>query len=235
MCTGAFGVNCANDTICRIGQQNDGEPDVCAEWWRGALHEVWGASHPAQQDPFKTVPIMLHGDEGKYTKGRSIMAVSFGTPLVHGFSLDTRWPITVLPSRLMHVDGHNYVTLDELQAFIADSFNKAFAARVQGFRAAYVGTKGDWKFHVQLRPLCGRTPAGDLICFDCQASSKNEALLHTDVSDTAAWITTIATQTTNLPPLAAAVGWHWNSYFADLLHTVWLGIGRDAVGTWPAN
>ena len=188
--------------------------------------------HPAQDEPEKTVPVMFHGDEGKYSKGRSIMVMSWGTPLVHGTSMETRWPITVLPSRLMYCVDHQYITLNQLQAWLAERFNAGFNARVNGFRMAFMGTKGDWKFHVQLRPVCRRTPAADLICFDCEASKSNVLMLFTDVRVNASWIATARVQHESLPPMAAALGWHWHGYFADVLHTVWLGVGRDAVGSW---
>jgi len=215
----------------RLGPQI-GDEDACKGFWQSALSESWGRLHPAQGDPDRTVPVLLHGDEGKYSKGRSIMVLSWGTPLVHGVSMETRFPITVLPSRLMYCVGHQYVTLDQLQAFLASSFDKAFRERVCTFRAAYMGVKGDWKFHVQLRPDFGRSAAADLICFDCMASQSVPGLLYTDVGPNAGWIATIQEQGDNLPPLAATPGWHWNSYFADVLHTVWLGVGRDAVGSW---
>ena len=61
-----------------------------------------------------------------------------------------------------------------------------------------------------------------------------QACLSTDISANATWMATIRTEPRAqiLPPLSDTVGWSFLSYLYDLLHGLWLGIGRDAVGAW---
>jgi hypothetical protein len=63
-----------------------------------------------------------------------------------------------------------------------------------------------------------------------------QACLSTDISANATWMATIRTEPRAqiLPPLSDTVGWSFLSYLYDLLHGLWLGIGRDAVGACGA-
>lgn len=54
------------------------------------------------------VPILLHGDEGQTLKKAPIFIWTWGSPLVHGASLDTRFIITVLHSVLRRTNVVHY-------------------------------------------------------------------------------------------------------------------------------
>ena len=129
-------------------------------------------NHPALADPTKTSPVFLHGDEGAGNKKKPVLVLSISCPLVTGHSMDTKFPVVVLPSKYM-----TKKTWLELQEMLSKAFNKGWLKRVKGYRFAYAGTRGDWKWHVQLYPEEGVSYSSDHICFGCDASVTDEDCL----------------------------------------------------------
>lgn len=152
----------------RLGIPEDDSADVCAQWWRQAAHEPWGRMHPARSSS-RTVPLFMHGDEGTGHKKKPVMVLSVGSPLSQGHSLDTRFPNLVMPGKLMC-----WKTKLEFQDFMAEGFNRCWKGLAGGYRGVYAGTRGDWKFHVQIFPEEGVSYTSELICFGCGASTTNE-------------------------------------------------------------
>ena len=86
--------------------------------------------------------------------------------------MDTKFPVVVLPSKYM-----TKKTWLELQEMLSKAFNKGWLKRVKGYRFAYAGTRGDWKWHVQLYPEEGVSYSSDHICFGRDASVTDEDCL----------------------------------------------------------
>ena len=186
-------------------------------------------SHPGLTEE-RVIPLLLHGDEGAGPKKLPVLVVSVSCPLSRAESLNKKFPLIILPSKYLCKE-----TWLELQTVLSEGLNAAWHKRTRGYKSCFVGVKGDWKFHVQLFPSEGVSYTSDQICLCCGASKTDPSLLSTDLSDSAGWLSSVLEEPrnpANLPPLSKAAGWSFFCYFMDLLHTIWLGIGRDAVGSF---
>ena len=146
-------------------------------------------------------------------------------------------------------------TWQELQEFIATGSNRCYTRKLRSyaqkkrrrggdsskserpFRGIYAGFRGDMKFFVQLNPQDKASYTSENARSGCGASFRNPETACTDVRPDAGWVRTVRStpQPGQLPPLAAALGWSFLSYFVDLLHVVYLGVARDAVGSFIAD
>ena len=150
----------------RLGLPADDTSDVCRQWWESAAKEPWCTTHPALQAPQKTIPLMLHGDEGTGVKKKPVLVLSVGTPLTTGDSFMTKFPCCLIAGKLMCAE-----TKLELQEFLSRGFNKGFHQRTRGYRSSFCGTKGDWKFHFQMWPESGCSFTSEEVCLGCRAAT----------------------------------------------------------------
>jgi hypothetical protein len=106
------------------------------------------------------------------------------------------------------------------------------ATRVSGWRGYFFAVKGDWKFTAEAFRSSDRHFKSQMICNQCLAS-QNGPFAYTDVSPDAGWRFTCAVGIPRtFTPMQNALGFSWYGIMADLLHTVWLGIARDAIGSF---
>jgi hypothetical protein len=132
--------------------------------------------------------------------------------------------IKVIPTRLMAKN-----TLREIHEHFAVMMNDMYARPVGGWRGAFVGLKGDWKYQQEVHQHAHFYKA-DSVCELCSAHASNPATLYSDLREDAGWVATEREPRT-VSPLRLAVGFSWFSQFADVLHCVWLGFARDLVGS----
>jgi hypothetical protein len=108
--------------------------------------------------------------------------------------------------------------------------NDLAATRCKGWRGCYVGLKGDWKYQCQALELFSQNWKSKNCCEMCLAAPDG-IFNYCNVGESAPWTYTTSVSSTNkLPSLGRVRGFSWYSNFADLLHVVWIGIGRDVVG-----
>ena len=112
----------------------------------------------------------MHGDEGTGHKKKPVLVMSFGTPLATGDSFMTKFPCCVIASKYLCSE-----TKLEIQEFMSKGFNKACETEARGYKSAFVGTKGDWKFHVQLFPEEGVSYTSEEVCLACKAATTHMA------------------------------------------------------------
>ncbi len=106
---------------------------------------------------------------------------------------------------------------------------------------AYAGMTGDLEFHrdANLHIASGRYYACNSCCSKCLASKTDPHLAYDDVSDTAGWRSTVLDTATYLamtpapmwPPAKLIHGWCHELCLDDTLHTLFLGVGQDVLGS----
>ena len=226
-----------------------------AEFWDAARNEDWARAHPVyEQDLRNYLPIRIHGDDGKYSKERSVCIWNWSGVFPHGDAQDTRFLITVVPTHIFWCEGKVNKTLEAVTSFLTWSINVMFAgvwpeegfaaASLNGerllkaggplagnWRAAFAGFKSDWKFEkeVFMQTRCWRAR---LVCPNCLASSQGENL-YTDPDGN--WRNTtfnhadLAAEPDPRSPLEGILGFHHDLVYVDVMHVLFLGIGRDLV------
>lgn len=216
--------------------------------WRG------GRAHDSCIDRWHRIvqtACVAHGD----TK---VMIFQWQSVLHHGASLDTRHLITVMQEKVYwkRANGIN-ASLQTIMAFIAWSLNVLFEGlwpdagappelrwSMRGlpiagpWRACMIGVKGDWKF-LRVIMLAKRHYNASFVCFKCFASNKIPELLYTNTTASAGWRLTYETMHDYMrntpadrrPSLLLVRGFHTGMVLPDLLHTVFLGVGRFFVAS----
>jgi hypothetical protein len=232
-------------------------PDV---FWQGVQSEEWFQRHPDlkvhERLPF-TIPIRVHGDEGTGQKKKGILVMQWQGCLRHASTLESKFLITTMPTRLYVKQNKVNVTLEALNKFIAWSINqmstglwatsgearhlntlKAGCELAGPWRAVFAGLKGDWKF-VKEATRCARGPSSRLVCPECFASSTDDMFNYADTRADAPWRMTRVrhdhweenTPADARPSISHIRGWHVSLVYWDLLHMLFLGVGQDFVGS----
>lgn len=228
--------------------------DFLTEFW-GALQNLdWVRAHPALQSPLQwstTIPLLFHGDEAEFLDDQQVYVLSWKGALSHGPSAKSRYLVAALPCRLLV----SQVSLQQVLKFVAWSlgcmtdghwplqeydvsnaqlplaeYRQEFAGQplCQGFRCAFMGTKGDLKFqHMHCYTFSRYYLCHDL-CPQCTASKVHANRLYTDLRP-GRWTQSYATCT---GALKSVPGWHHATIWLDPMHLLYVhGCASDLVGS----
>ncbi|CAE7831362.1 Cpr [Symbiodinium necroappetens] len=214
------------------------------DFWDRASHEEWGRGHPvldwSPEDRARAIAISLHGDEGQGKRGKSTMVLSWSPLAVHRPALLNKYPFCVIQADHFHYEGTKNVTLGGLQKCLADSLNMCNQpgnTTLQGYSLHLTVGKGDWKFRREWLQMPRSYLNADLICPRCFASGTP--------GSQKPWLDPVRERYNNTADLLLAQdsrvgpdialhsvkGWSPLGEMADLLHAVWIGTARDAVGS----
>ncbi|CAE7214290.1 unnamed protein product, partial [Symbiodinium sp. CCMP2456] len=180
------------------------------EFWNEARSEDWGANHPVQSWSEHAYHFLV--TVGKLER------------------------IHVIKSDFFHYNGDRNITLEHLQADLVQSLNRcADKDNKLGATLHVVAGKADWKFRrewLQQTRFYGKVTHGtNGICARCFAA-KNDWLdvkeKFNNDSDVALAQETAVGENIAMKQLS---GWSCNMEGPDLLHCIWLGTGRDLVGS----
>ena len=221
---------------CVVGK---GRAEAIRLFWEHSSQHEWVKNHPHLQDraqwPF-TIPLWIHGDKTESFQSQKILVLSYMSALVTGCSWSSRYVFAVVPDEFIAP-----CTLQQLLGKFAAELNSLQAGEpVAGpYRFVYGGSKGDLEFFWQAYAL-KRYYRCNLLCSRCWASKTSQALLWTDMSETAAWReTTVRTAEflTNaehqgeVPALCGVRGWSADTLHFDIMHNLFIGSGRDLAGS----
>ena len=147
-----------------------------------------------------------------------------------------------MKSECFHYDrrGKN-ITLQQIQKALVDSFNRCADRSTNtllGCSAHYILGKGDWKWRVEFlnQPryygkVGSRAPSTGL-CPRCFANRDNWLdVLHESFNNPEDIAAARATACGPNIPMGSLAGWHVDMELPDTLHTIYLGCGRDLVGS----
>ncbi|CAK9057737.1 unnamed protein product, partial [Durusdinium trenchii] len=208
----------------------------------GALHLV---THPVHQLPdaakAASAGIMLHGDEGQGKSSKSVLVISWSAMGIGGKTSQCRFPFAVMRAcNYAYKDGHN-ITLEALQNELVRSLNRCISENPCPLNLVYVAGKGDWKWKREWLQesrhygKAAKTSAGEgLICRRCFAGSAGKPWLdiqHERFNNAADLRDAAQTSCGQNIPLRRLCGWDQSMEVPDLLHTVWTGVAKDAVGS----
>ena len=168
----------SHDKLSLLWGSDDPNPTAAlAKFWRRfrthqGSHEVF-VQHAQQLH--RTIPILLHADEGQTLKSAGIMVISWESPLglgvstqdaptdmglnYMGSSFKTRFLISVLLKRIYlkkvkaSLDNLVSEVAAELKALFFDGIELAHKGQNMHFFVAFIGLKGDWPIHQKLGHL----------------------------------------------------------------------------------
>ena len=149
-------------------------------------------------------------------------------------------PTQVIQADRFHYEGTKCETLDSLQKCLAASLNmcnKPGDTTLRGYSLRLTIGKGDWKFRREWLQMPRSYLNADLICPRCFASGT--------AGSQKPWLDPVRERYNNTADLLLAQdtrvgsdiwlhtvkGWSPMGECADLLHAVWIGTTRDAVGS----
>ena len=225
-----------------LGPERDCIWDLVA-WRRGPDQEG--------KEPAHTVMVRYCNDRGAF-----VLQVSHHGSLValqemisHGFLylllLEglTQTPhtstIKAIKSEFFHYDKNNVnVTLSQIQSAVVESLNKCASLETfqkLGATLHYIIGKGDWKWRVEFlqQPrYYGKVCADAGLCPRCYANKHNWLDVTAESFNQASDIEA-ARDTACGPGVAirSLSGWHPDMEIPDVLHTIYLGTGRDLTGS----
>ncbi|CAK9057732.1 unnamed protein product, partial [Durusdinium trenchii] len=202
-------------------------------------------THPVHQLPdaakAASAGIMLHGDEGQGKSSKSVLVISWSAMGIGGKTSQCRFPFAVMRAcNYAYKDGHN-ITLEALQNELVRSLNRCISENPCPLNLVYVAGKGDWKWKREWLQesrhygKAAKTSAGEgLICRRCFAGSAGKPWLdiqHERFNNAADLRDAAQTSCGQNIPLRRLCGWDQSMEVPDLLHTVWTGVAKDAVGS----
>ena len=184
-------------------------------------------------------PLALFGDEVEVFDRQQYMAINWSSECspFSGNAQVSRFLIGLIPTTAYHLHGKVNVTLQAVMSVITASVNKLICDGVLGLKCIFTSLRGDWKFLCQVLAL-KVGPSSNRICFLCQATLDMQ-VPYTDASSQAAWRRSPHTSENDIwwvrPSVADLIGFQVDLVAVDLMHTFFLGVGRDAcasVLTW---
>ena len=187
-----------------------------------------------------------------------VLILSTMSAMVSGCSWDTRWLFTLIDTRIM-VKGKTLSQLLEFyrkglaQLFtglwpamnLADgspwprgglSWNRRNQRLAGAFCFAFAGLKGDleWRRDAMFEH---RNYGANRCCPKCLASKNAGETFYGDVRETAGWRSTLIGTASYLDnmrrrsPIVDLPGWHVDLTLWDLMHNLYIGVGRDAAAS----
>lgn len=230
-------------------------------FWGSVRDEEWAQNHPAYQHDVRYVlPLRLHGDEGTMHGKTPGLVVQWQSLLQHASCWDSRFLVTIIPTRRCVTGNKWNFTWQGIFRALVWSFRCLLAGQeVDGmpdnlrrprgvepitsklagvWRGCFVGIKGDGKWLKQVF-MPERDWSRRFICRDCWASRVLEELIYTDTRPSALWRLTRETNERFLmhaaqnrwSMLLELPGMHRDLIVDDLLHVLYLGMLKDAVGS----
>ncbi|CAE7021764.1 Cpr, partial [Symbiodinium sp. KB8] len=191
-----------------LSELNEDSIDL-VEFWNQARSEDWGAN---------------------------MLIISWSPLASSKESMYSKFPYCVIKSDFFHYDGDKNVTLSHLQHDLVMSLNQC-SDKGNGLGATLhvVAGKGDWKWRkewLQQTRFYGKVTHGSHgICPRCFAAKNDwvdvKERFNND-EDVARAQETAVGENIAMKQLS---GWSCNMEVPDLLHCIWLGTGRDLVGS----
>jgi hypothetical protein len=178
------------------------------------------------------LPIRLHGDDGEAFKDKSFTYFSWAG--VRTNSKFERFLITVLPKAQHWVEGGLNHTLQGVGQYLLDQLTLLRAGSASSKRGVLVGLQGDLKFFTEFFSQARHTGCIQ-VCFLCAAERCSGALKYWHPGRNAPWRATSTFdpfEGEETPqPLYSLPGFGLYMLQPDLLHTLYLGVGEDVVGS----
>ena len=207
-------------------------------YWENCSDMDWFKRHPHRPEVEhwnSTLPVWVHGDAARAFKCQKILILSWMCGLMSGCSWNSRLLYSVIPA-----DELSQLTLQSLLAAFANDINELQRCLKLPWRFLYVASKGDLEWHAMAYRL-QRYYRCSLLCFKCFASQTEADLLYTNLLDDAGWTCTDV-QTSHLleefadapegaPSLCSIEGWSAEMMFWDLMHILFIGLGRLICGS----
>ena len=208
---------------------------------RNLLLLSWSAVGTTGEPMYFKYPIMVL-EPGVKNCCFSLFVHCFGSAILRftdSFSVHSN---KAMKSECFHYDhsGKN-ITLQQIQKVLVASLNKCAARETHnrlGCTAHYIMGKGDWKWRVEFlnQPRyygkVGSRASNSGICPRCFANKDNWLDVMNESFDKPEDIVAARASACGPGiPMEGLAGWHVDMELPDILHTIYLGCGRDLVGS----
>ncbi|CAE7228652.1 Cpr [Symbiodinium sp. CCMP2456] len=197
-------------------------------------------NHPVQSwsdnEKATAYPISIYGDEGQSKRSKNMLIIDWAPLASTKEPMYGKFPYVVIKSDRFHYAGDRNITLEHLQADLVNSLNHC-ADRGNGLGATLhvVTGKADWKFRkewLQQSRFYGKIGHGTHgICARCFAAKHDWLDVEEKFNNPADIARAQETAVGPNIPFRELSGWSCNMEVPDVLHCVYLGSGRDLVGS----